>query len=103
LHLDDDLGAAEQSGGVHLGHRGSGQRLGVDVVEHLVYRAQLVTEYRLHIGPRDRRRLVLQVRQLADELNRHQVASGGQLLAELHERHAALVHGTTDRARQLPP
>ena len=53
--------------------------------------------------PRHRRGLVLQRGQLVDELGRQQVAPGGQLLAELDERDAALVQRLAQRPGQLPP
>jgi hypothetical protein len=89
---------------VHLRHRRRGQRLPLDRRERLVDRAPEVGGERSRDRvPGHRRGPVLQRGQLLDELGGQQVAPGGQLLAELDERHAALVEGRAQRPGQLPP
>ncbi|MOA08739.1 hypothetical protein D3C78_1285300 [compost metagenome] len=74
---------------MHLGHRGGGQRLALEAAEHLVDgRAELLLDQRHRLLGRERRHLVLQVRQLVGDVRRQQVAAGGQQLAELDEHRA---------------
>jgi hypothetical protein len=62
---------------VHLGDRGAGERLVVDLGEHLVDRpAQLGGQNLLHLGPGRRGDLVPQLPQLLHELDRQQVGTG---------------------------
>jgi hypothetical protein len=101
LHLDHHLGAVRQPRGVHLGDRRGGDRLRVDRGERLAGRpAQLGGQYAGDVGPRHRRRLVLQGGQLVGELGGQQLAPRGQHLAQLDEGHAALVQRRPQRPGQ---
>ena len=86
-HLYRDGGAVTCSTGkMHLRHRGGGDRRGVEFGEHL---GQRLPVGRLQRGDRldrgKRRHLVLQLGQLVGDVERHQVATGGEHLAELDE------------------
>ena len=92
LHLDDDALAALERRGMHLADRPGGERLRVDALEHVLPRH---TELPLHDGhdltPGHRRHVVLELRELGDELGRQQVWTSGEDLAELGERRAKLL------------
>ncbi len=88
-HLDHHLAAVEQGGGVHLGHRGGGQRRVVEMLEDLVQRTR---QAGLHqpsgLGAVERRHPVLQVRQGLGPFRWQHVPAGGHQLAELDENRA---------------
>ena len=61
LHLDDDLAAAAQRGGVHLAEARGAERLVVEVVEQLAdAAAELLLDRLLDVVERDRADVVLQ-------------------------------------------
>ncbi len=102
LHLHDDGLAGVQHGRVDLGDRRGRQRFGVELGEDVGPRpAQFLIEDALHVLPRFGRGSLLEPGQLIDEFGREQVSTGGQQLAELHERDPALFEGEAQRSRQL--
>jgi hypothetical protein len=105
LDLDRHLRPGPQPGRVHLGDRGGGQRLPVEVGEHLVDRpAQVGRQHLLDLLPGGRGDVVLESLQLLDDLGGEQVRAGGQHLTELDEGDPGLLQRQPDRAGQpLPP
>ena len=85
LHLDDDLFAGAQAGGVHLGDRRRRDRGLVEPLEQLLERAAEVDlDDRAHVGERLGRHLVAQELELGDQLVGEQALATGDDLAELH-------------------
>ena len=83
-HLDGDFLAAFQARAVHLGDRGRGDRVGVDLLEELRDRgAQLLLEDGLRFGKGEGGDAVLELGELVDELERDQVGAGRQHLPQL--------------------
>ncbi len=83
--LDDDFFAGTQSCGVHLRDRGGGERRLVELGEHFAHRfAVSALDDGFGFQPRERRHAVLQFLELVGDVDRQQVASRGQRLAELH-------------------
>ena len=73
LHLDDDAIAALERRGVHLADRPRGERLGVDAREHVLPgHAELLLHDRDDLFLGHRRHVVLELRELGDELRRQQ-------------------------------
>ena len=102
LHLDDDALAALERRGMHLADRPGGERLGIDAREHVLPRhAKLL----LHDGDDlflgHRRHVVLELRELGDELGRQQVGPRGEDLAELRERRPELLERRAQALRAL--
>ena len=102
LHLDDDAVAALERRRMHLADRPGGERLGVDAREHVLPRH---AELLLHDGDdlflRHRRHVVLELRELGDELGRQQVRPRGEDLAELRERRPQLLECCAEALRAL--
>jgi hypothetical protein len=77
LHLEDDRAAAAAAGRVRLGKRGTGQRLGVNVLEDLADTgAQFFFDHCLDRRPRRGGDVVLQFGQLAGHRRWQQVGGG---------------------------
>src|SRR5690606_30392130 len=83
--LHDDLGAVDEPRRMHLGDRRGGERLALEMREYLGDRTvERTLEQRERDVRRERRHLVLELRELVRELGRQQVAARRHGLAELH-------------------
>src|SRR5690606_24104473 len=83
--LHDDLGAVDEPRRMHLGDRRGGERLALEMREDLGDRTvERTLEQRERDVRRERRHLVLELRELVRELGRQQVAARRHGLAELH-------------------
>ena len=92
LDLHHDLLAVRERRAMHLGDRAGGERLRLDVVEHVLPRhAQLLLHDAHDLLLGERRHVVLQRRELLDVLGRQQVGARRQDLAELRERRTQLL------------
>ena len=77
---------------MHLGDRAGGERLRLDVIEHVLPRdAQLLLHHADDLLLGERRHVVLQRRELLDVLGRQQVGTRRQDLPELRERRTQLL------------
>jgi hypothetical protein len=75
-----------QLGGVHLRNRRGRERFFVELGEHLFGRAAVgFLDDRARDASIERRDAILQLRQFVGDVDRQQIAPGGQRLAELHE------------------
>jgi len=84
--LDGGLASVGQHREVHLRHRRARDGFALEILEDLVHRPTVdPRERRQHLVGGKRRHLVLQLRQLVGDVDRDQVATGGEHLAELHE------------------
>ena len=102
LDLDDDRLAALERGAVHLGDRAGRERDRVDRLEHVLPRhAELLLHHRNDLRLGQRRDLVLERRQLLDELGGEQVRTRREDLPELGERRTELFEGGAQAARAL--
>ena len=87
--LHHDVAAVGQPRRVHLGHRGGGEGVGLEVREHLVHRpAQGGLDAAHRFVRREGRHGVLQLRELVGDVVGQQVAARGQHLPELDEHGA---------------
>ena len=85
LHLEHHLPATAQAGAMHLGQRGSTQRLGIEV-DHLgTALTKLSLEHGLHLIKTDRRNAVLQRCQFGHPTRRKDVWASGEQLPQLDE------------------
>jgi hypothetical protein len=106
--LDRDLAAIRQHREMHLRHRRRGNRRPVEGGEDLVHRLAIGL-FELGDGQfrRKGRHAVLQLRQLVGDVQRQQVASGRQQLAELDEDRPQVFQGLAQahgaRGRQVAP
>ena len=92
LHLDDDVLARRQRRAMHLADRGGGDRCLVEREKRaLDGEAELLLDHLLDVGERHRRDVVLELAQLGDDVERHDVRPGREQLAELDERRPELV------------
>ncbi|KAG0749463.1 hypothetical protein G6F24_015235 [Rhizopus arrhizus] len=88
-HLHGAFAAVVQYGEVHLGDRGRGHRVHLELREQLLgRRAQRGFDAGGGLRGRERRHPVLQQGQLVGDVGGDQVAAGGQHLPELHENGA---------------
>ena len=86
LHLDHGLLAVREDRAVDLGDRARGERLGLDVLEDVFPRhAELLLHHEDDLLLRQRRHVVLELRQLLDEFRRQEVGPRRQDLSELAE------------------
>lgn len=86
---------------MHLGDGGGSQRPGVEFGEDRVGRgAEFLAEQVLHLRPRGRGDLMVELGEFVDELGGEQVAAGGQQLAELDEADPALLQRQPHRSGQ---
>ena len=100
LHLDDHALAALEGRLVHLPDRPRSERLGVDRGEHVFPGdAELLLHHLHHLRLRQRRDVVLQRRELDDELGRQQVGPGREDLPELRKGRPELFEGVAQPAR----
>src|SRR6266566_1637231 len=99
LHLDDDALAALQRRLVHLADRASGERLGIDRGEDVLPGDAELFLHHLHdLGLRQRRDIVLERRELDDELGRQEIGTCREDLAQLRERRAKLLERVAEPA-----
>ena len=86
-----------QTGGVHLGDGGGGQRVAVEACEQAVGG---LAEAAFHLGQRlfsgERRHFVLELGQLLPDVRRQQVLAGGEGLAELDEDRTQILQRLPD-------
>ena len=105
LHLHRDAFAVRQHGSVHLPDGGRGDGLQLELEEGTLERQpELGLEHLLDLAGGERADVVLERAELEDDVRRHDVGTGRQHLAELHEGGPELVeHGAqtlaTRRAR----
>lgn len=100
-HLHDHLGPVEQSGRVDLPDRGRGERRRVEAREDFFDRSsELLDDDVPNDLGRDRRRLVLKMRELAEVLGGQKIGAGRENLAELNERRAQLAEGHPQAERR---
>ena len=91
-HLDHHLAAIGQRGRMHLCDRGRGQRFGIEAGECLADRqAECFLDDAARGIAVERLDPVLQQGQFVGHVRRHQVAAGGQDLAELDEDRAEIL------------
>ena len=92
LDLDDDLLPGRERRPVHLRDRAGGERLRLHRLEDVLPRdAELLLHHRDDLRLGERRHVVLQGRELFDELGREQVRSRREDLPELAERGTELL------------
>jgi hypothetical protein len=92
LHLHDHALTGLEFGAMHLADRAGRQRHGLDALEDVLPRdAELLLHHLHDLGLGQRRDLVLERRQLVDELGRDQVGAGREDLTELAERRPELL------------
>jgi hypothetical protein len=92
LHLDDDVLAVRQRRAVNLPDRGSRDRLLVELRERPRDREpEILLDHPLDVRERHGRDVVLELTELVDDVERHQVRPRGEKLAELDERRAELI------------
>ena len=105
LHLHDDLLAVRERRAMHLGDRAGGERLRLDVIEHVLPRdAQLLLHHADDLLLAERRHVVLQRRELLDVFGRQQIGARRQDLPELRERRTQLLQrGAQPLALTLAP
>ncbi len=85
-HLDDDLAAVVQGGGMDLGDRGRGERLLVEREKDVLQRLAVgLLDDRARDDAGEGRHVVLQMGELFGEIIGQQIAARGQDLAELDE------------------
>ena len=105
LHLDHDLLAGAQAGGVHLGDRRRRDRGLVEPLEQLLERtAEVDLDHRAHVGEGLGRHLVAQELELGDQLVGEQALATGDDLAELHVARAQPLEracGAAGRCRRV--
>ena len=102
LHLDDHAVAALERRGMHLADRPGGERLRIDAREHVLPRdAELLLHDRDDLFLGHRRHVVLELRELGDELGRQQVGPRGEDLPELRERRPELLECRAQALRAL--
>lgn len=93
LHLDHHLGARpDELGGMDLSQRGRGERLRIEAAEDALDRSP---ELALDDPPRllsgERNSLILELLELLGDVERNEVGTGGQELAQLDERRPELL------------
>ena len=104
LHLDDDLLAGAQRGGVHLGDRGGGERGGVERGEQVLDpAAEVGLDHRADGVERLGRHLVAAQLELADQLLGEQALAAGDDLAELDVRRTEVLGGVAQPAGDVGP
>src|SRR5262245_2085235 len=109
LHLDRHFLPVREHRPMHLADRGRGERREVELEEGAVHaQVELGLDDLLHLLERDRRRVVLEISKLRDDVRGDHVRTRREQLPELHERRAELVqHGAETpaaigRGRDLP-
>ena len=110
LHLDHDLFAGAEAGGVHLGDRGGGDGLLVERLEQLLEgAAEVDLDHGPHVGERLGRHLVAEELELGDQLVGEEALAARDDLAELDvaraealERHAQPAGDAGARRRPSP-
>ena len=102
LDLHDHPMAVGHPGAMHLGDGAGGERLRVDVGEHVLPRhRQLALHHRHDLGLRHLRHVGLQRGELGDVLRGHQVRPRGEDLAELAEGRPELLERLAQPPRAL--
>jgi hypothetical protein len=87
LHLDHHLGAAVETGPVHLTDGRGRQGLGVEIMEDFLgITSQFFLEDGTNLLQGKRRNIVLQLGQFIEEIGGNQVGPGGKQLPQLNER-----------------
>ena len=105
-HLDRHLAAVVQHAEMHLRDRGAGHRIGIELRKHRLDRpAERLLDQLARQRAGERRHAVLQPGQLVGDVGRHQVAPGGQHLAELDEDRTEPLEGQAQAhaARRIEP
>ena len=102
LHLHDDALAGLEPRGVHLRDRAGGERLRVDLREHVLPRnAELLFHDGHDLGLRERLDAILERRELLHDLRRQEVGARREHLAELREGGAELLERRPQPPRPL--
>ena len=100
LDLDDDVLARDQAGGVHLGDRGGGDRLGGERLEDLAERpSEVGLDGPADVVERLGGHLVAAALELLDQLAGEDALAGGDDLPELDERRTERLDGQTQPSR----